>query len=58
MPAALLAFVNDWVADKRHLCSLLDEQTAITKALAPLVRYPARAARLRARSARQQPRRR
>ena len=38
MPAALLAFANDWVDDKRHLRSLLDEQKAITKALAPLVR--------------------
>jgi len=38
MPAALLAFANDWVDDKRHLRSLLDEQEVITKALAPLVR--------------------
>jgi CHAT domain len=38
MPAALLAFANDWVDDRRHLRSLLDEQKAITKALAPLVR--------------------
>lgn len=37
-PAAiLLAFANDWVDDKRHLRSLLDESKAISKAIAPLV---------------------
>src|SRR5882672_2687140 len=37
-PAAiLLAFANDWVDDKRHLRSLLDESKAIDQALAPLV---------------------
>jgi len=37
-PAAiLLAFANDWVDNKRHLRSLLDESKAIDKALAPLV---------------------
>lgn len=37
-PAAiLLAFANDWVDDKRHLRSLLDESKAIGDALAPLV---------------------
>jgi hypothetical protein len=33
----LLAFANDWVDDKRHLRSLLEESKAIDKALAPLV---------------------
>lgn len=37
-PAAiLLAFANDWVDDKRHLRSLLEESKAIGKVLAPLV---------------------
>jgi CHAT domain len=36
MPAALLAFANDWIDDKRHLRSLLEESKAISKALAPL----------------------
>jgi len=37
-PAAiLLAFANDWVDDKRHLRSLLDESKAIAEAMAPLV---------------------
>jgi hypothetical protein len=38
MRAALLAFANDWVDDRRHLRSLLDEGKAITRALAPAVR--------------------
>jgi hypothetical protein len=37
MPAVLLAFANDWVDDKRHLRSLLDESMAIGKALGPAV---------------------
>ncbi|HEX3475848.1 MAG TPA: CHAT domain-containing protein [Kofleriaceae bacterium] len=36
-PAILLAFANDWVDDKRHLRSLLDEGKVIDQALAPLV---------------------
>ena len=37
-PAAiLLAFANDWVDDRRHLRSLLEESKAIDKALAPMV---------------------
>lgn len=37
-PAAILrAFANDWVDDRRHLRSLLDESKAIDKALALLV---------------------
>lgn len=35
--AVFLAFANDWVDDKRHLRSLLDESTAIARALVPLV---------------------
>jgi len=38
MPAVLLAFANDWVDDKRHLRSLLEESKAIDCALAPLAR--------------------
>jgi hypothetical protein len=37
MPAVLLAFANDWIDDKRHLRSLLDEGKVIGKALAPAV---------------------
>jgi len=37
MPAALLAFANGWIDDKRHLRSLLDEGKAIGKALVPAV---------------------
>ena len=36
-PTILLAFANDWVDDKRHLRSLLDESKAIGDALSPLV---------------------
>ena len=36
-PAILLAFANDWVDDRRHLRSLLEESNAIGEALAPLV---------------------
>lgn len=37
-PTAIVrAFANDWVDDKQHLRSLLDESKAIDKALAPLV---------------------
>lgn len=44
-PAAiLLAFANDWVDDRRHLRSLLDESKAIDKALVPLVETGAIAA--------------
>jgi hypothetical protein len=35
--AILLAFANDWVDDRRHLRSLLEESKAITAALAPVV---------------------
>src|SRR5678816_509136 len=38
MPAALLAFANDWIDDRRHLRRLLDEGKAIAKALAPVAR--------------------
>src|SRR5690349_12070047 len=38
MRAALLAFANDWVDDRRHLRNLLDEGKAITRALAPAVK--------------------
>lgn len=38
MPAALLAFANDWIDDKRHLRSLLEEGKAIVKSLAPVAR--------------------
>ena len=38
MPAALLAFANDWIDDKRHLRRLLNEGKAITRALAPVAR--------------------
>jgi hypothetical protein len=33
----LLAFANDWVDDRRHLRSLLDESNAIGRAIAPLI---------------------
>ncbi|TMQ28184.1 MAG: CHAT domain-containing protein [Deltaproteobacteria bacterium] len=38
MTAVLLAFANDWIDDKRHLRSLLDEAKAIGKALGPAVK--------------------
>lgn len=36
-PAVLLAFANDWIDERRHLHSLLDESKAIGNALGPLV---------------------
>jgi hypothetical protein len=38
LTAVLLAFANDWIDDKRHLRSLLDEGKAIGKALGPAVK--------------------
>jgi hypothetical protein len=36
-PAVLLAFANDWIEERRHLRSLLEESKAIGNALRPLV---------------------
>jgi len=37
LPAIVLAFSNDWVDNRRHLRSLLEEGKAISEALGPLV---------------------